>query len=146
MDHSSNYILYVDDNEDDTFMAQRALKKSKLSNQFKYLTDGQECIDFLLCEGEFSGQPHDLPLVLLLDINMPRVGGFEVLTRLRAEVRTKLLPIVMLTTSDTNSDIERAYSLGANSYITKPVDTEQFFNAIQELEIYWTLHNKPPSL
>ncbi len=145
MDHSNNYILYVDDNEDDTFMAQRALKKSKLSNQFKYLSDGQECIDYLLNEGEFSGQLHELPLVLLLDINMPRVGGFEVLTHLRAEERTKLLPIVMLTTSDTSTDIERAYALGANSYITKPVDTEQFFHAIQELEVYWTLHNKPPT-
>lgn len=142
MESNQDYILYVDDNEDDIFMAQRALKKSRLQNEFIYLHDGQECIDYLLNEGEYKNADTPLPVVLLLDINMPKVSGLDVLKKLRSEERTKLLPVVMLTTSDTNNDIEKSYALGANSYIVKPVDTQQFFNAIQELEVYWALHNR----
>ena len=109
------------------------------------LKDGQECLDYLFSKGEYADEPHDFPLVILLDLNMPRVGGLEVLERLRADKRTRLIPVIVLTTSDADVDIDTAYDLGANSFITKPMRTEDFFNTIQEIELYWTLHNKKPN-
>lgn len=136
------YILYVDDSEEDIIMAKRAFKKSNLSTEIVTLTDGQECIDYLFSVGEFEGESHTLPLVLLLDLNMPRFSGFEVLEHLRSHDETKALPIVVLTTSDAENDISKAYDLGANSYITKPLQTENFFHTIVDIDVYWTLHNK----
>lgn len=144
-DTATPYIMYVDDSEDDIFMAQRAFKKSCLATKIITLSDGQECLDYLFSEGEYANEPHNLPLVILLDLNMPRVGGLEVLERLRANQKTKRIPVVVLTTSDADSDIDTAYDLGANSFITKPMQTEDFFKTIQEMELYWTVHNKKPS-
>ena len=142
MTNSKPYILYVDDSEDDVLMAKRAFKKSNLSTDIITLTDGQECIDYIFSEGEYEGSVHELPIVILLDLNMPRVNGFEVLEQLRNNDKTKTLPIVVLTTSDADNDVSKAYDLGANSFITKPLKTEDFFNTIVDIDVYWTVHNK----
>jgi len=144
MSNSKPYIMYVDDSEDDIIMARRAFKKSKLLNDIVTLSDGQECLDYIFGEGEFDTKPERLPAVILLDLNMPRLGGFEVLERLRKEQSTNSLPVVVLTTSDADMDITQAYQLGANSFITKPFNTEDFMDAILQLEIYWTVHNTIP--
>ena len=142
MTNSKPYILYVDDSEDDVLMAERAFKKSNLSTDIITLTDGQECIDYIFSEGEYEGKVHELPIVILLDLNMPRVNGFEVLEHLRNNEKTKTLPVVVLTTSDAENDVSKAYDLGANSFITKPLKTEDFFNTIVDIDVYWTVHNK----
>jgi len=142
MTENKPYILYVDDSEDDILMAKRALLKSKLENDIVCLTDGQECLDYLFNQGEHENAAHTMPEVILLDLNMPRLDGFQTLEKLRAHEQTKMVPIVVLTTSDANTDISRSYELGANSYITKPIQTEEFCSAILSLEIYWTLYNK----
>jgi CheY-like chemotaxis protein len=139
------YILLVDDNEDDVDLTLRAIKQGKLTNKVVIMHDGQEALDYLFAEGDFDGQEHELPVVVLLDLNMPRVGGMDVLKRLRAESRTKILPVVVLTTSDEQCDVIRSYKLGANSFVRKPVDVGQFFQAIQELQMYWTVRNILPS-
>lgn len=139
---NKNYILYVDDSEDDTLMARRAFKKNNLTTTIVTLTDGQECLDYLFSEGEFSDQESVLPLVLLLDLNMPRVDGFEVLQQLKQCEKTKRLPVVVLTTSDAKNDIAKAYELGTNSYITKPLKTEDFLKMIADLDMYWSVHNQ----
>lgn len=144
MSENGAYILYVDDSEDDVLMAKRAFKKSKLSTEIVTLTDGQECIDYLFSEGDFQGKNHSLPIVILLDLNMPRVSGFEVLEYLRSQEKTKEVPVVVLTTSNADNDIKRAYELGANSFITKPLETEDFFHTIIDIDVYWSLHNKAP--
>lgn len=136
----------MEDSEDDVIIAMRAFKKSHLTNKVIALSDGQECIDYLFGEGEYQGKAHDLPVFIMLDLNMPRVDGFGVLETLSQNERTKKIPIVVLTTSDAEHDMEKAYSLGANSYITKPVQSEHFFKTIQDLEIYWTVLNKQTSM
>ncbi len=143
--HHSNtsVILLVDDNPDDIELTLRAFKKSRLTNQIVVKRDGQEALDYLLSE-DASGDPNPLPTVTLLDLNMPRVNGLDVLKRLRSEERTRTTPVVVLTTSDEQRDIIDSYQLGANSYIRKPVDTRAFFSAIQELELYWTVLNVAP--
>jgi len=144
MPETNNYILYVDDSEDDVLMAKRAFKKNKLTTEIITLTDGQECIDYIFSEGDYQGKNNGLPLVILLDLNMPRVNGFEVLEHLRSKELTKQIPIVVLTTSDAENDIARAYELGANSFITKPLQTEDFFRTIIDIDMYWSVHNKAP--
>jgi len=143
--HKSNasVILLVDDNPDDVELTLRAFKKSRLTNQIVVKRDGQEALDYLLNEDD-SGNPNPLPTVTLLDLNMPRVNGLDVLKRLRSEERTRTTPVVVLTTSDEQRDIIDSYQLGANSYIRKPVDTQAFFSAIQDLELYWTVLNVAP--
>jgi CheY-like chemotaxis protein len=142
MSEEKHYILYVDDSEDDVIMARRAFKKSNLATDIVTLTDGQECIDYIFAEGDFQGEHHNLPMVILLDLNMPRVDGFEVLEYLRSHEVTKNIPIVVLTTSDAQNDISKAYELGANSFITKPLKTEDFFSTIVDINMYWSVHNK----
>ena len=147
MSHNNNpgIILLVEDNADDVELTLRAFKKSRLTNQIVIKRDGQEALDYLLGE-DSSGYPNPLPSVTLLDLNMPRLNGLDVLKRLRNEKRTRLMPVVILTTSDEQRDIVDSYQFGANSYIRKPVDTLEFFSAIQELEIYWTVHNVAATL
>lgn len=142
MVNNKAYVLYVDDSEDDTIMAKRAFNKSHFANDIVILTDGQECIDYMFYENDYKNKEHDFPVVILLDLNMPRLSGFDVLKRLRENEATRLIPIVVLTTSDAENDILKAYELGANSFITKPIKTEDFFNTIQELDMYWSVHNK----
>lgn len=147
MSHNNNpgIILFVEDNADDIELTLRAFKKSQLASQVVIKRDGQEALDYLLDE-DSSGYTHPLPTVTLLDLNMPRLNGLDVLKRLRAEERTRTMPIVILTTSDEQCDIVKSYQLGANSYIRKPVDTQEFFTAIQELEIFWTVRNVVPAV
>jgi len=141
--HSKDsYILLVEDNEDDIALTRRALEKTNCKSNVVVAHDGQEAIDFLF-EKEADSES-TLPIVMLLDLNMPKIGGLEVLRRLRSDERTKNLPIVVLTTSDEQNDISESYNLGANSYIQKPLDMNEFFVAIQDLQSYWMKHNTPP--
>lgn len=139
----NNAILLVDDSEDDVMLTLRALKKSRLENEIYVAHDGEQALKLLLAESDAAGQPSHLPLVIILDINMPKISGIEVLQRIRANSRTKYVPVVMLTTSDEARDIARCYESGANSFIRKPVVAEDFFKVIQQLEFYWTVLNYP---
>ncbi len=136
-------ILLVEDNQDDIELTERAFNRSRLSNRVITRRDGQEALDYLFGQDE-DGNANPLPDVILLDLNMPRVNGLEVLQKMRASVRTRSVPVVVLTTSDEQRDVVDSYQLGANSYIRKPVDTNDFFEAIQSLELYWTVRNVPP--
>ena len=136
-------ILLVDDNPDDIELTERAFKRSRLCNKVIIRRNGQEALDYLFGE-EDDAHANRLPDVILLDLNMPRVNGLEVLHKMRSSVRTRSVPVVVLTTSDEQRDVIDSYQLGANSYIRKPVDTNDFFDAIQSLELYWTARNVPP--
>lgn len=136
---SEKHILLVEDNPDDVVLTLRALKKNNISNEVVVKSDGVEALDYLLGPGS-----RDLPVVVLLDIKMPRLDGLEVLQRLRAEERTRLLPVVILTSSKEECDILNGYKLGANSYVRKPVEFEQFNEAIKHLGLYWLLWNEAP--
>ncbi len=139
-------ILLVEDSPDDELLALRALKKGAVQNRVVVVHDGAEALDYLFATGIFSGRdPEDLPEVVLLDLRLPKLDGLEVLRSLRANERTRLLPVVVLTTSDEESDIVTSYSLGANSYIQKPVDFNQFIEAVQHLGLYWLALNATPS-
>ncbi len=142
--NQDDYILLVEDNQDDVDLTLRAIKQGNLTNRIVVTRDGREAMDYLFAEGEYAGRVHELPAVVLLDLNMPRIGGLEVLKRIRAERRTSLLPVVVLTTSDEQCDVVRSYMLGANGFVRKPVDLEQFFHAIKELHLYWTVRNIRP--
>jgi len=138
-------ILLVEDNPDDVHLTLRALKKSKIANNIVIAQDGVEAMDYLFATGKYTGRDMTiLPQVILLDLKMPRLDGFEVLHRLRNDDRTRLLPVVVLTTSSEDQDRVESYKLGANSYIRKPVDFAQFMNAIQQLELYWLILNEAP--
>jgi two-component system response regulator len=138
-------ILLVEDNPDDIKLTLRALKKSNIVNEVVVANDGVKALDYLFGAGEYAGrETSNTPQVILLDLNMPRVGGIEVLQRMRADERTKLLPVVVLTTSNEDADRVRSYRLGANSYVRKPVDFEQFAKAVEQLGLYWLLLNEAP--
>jgi two-component system response regulator len=137
-------ILLVDDNLDDIELTKRAFRRSALGNRLITKRDGQEALDYLLGTGKGTG-PAPLPDLMLLDLNMPKLDGLEVLRRMRAAERTRSLPVVVLTTSDEQRDIAASYRLGANSYIRKPVDMRDFMEAIQCVEKYWTIRNLPPA-
>ncbi|HSK89411.1 MAG TPA: response regulator [Anaerolineales bacterium] len=138
-------ILLVEDNPDDEVLTLRALKKSKIGNEVVVVRDGVEALDFLFCTGAYADRdPHDMPQLILLDIKLPKVDGLEVLRRIRADERTRLLPVVILTSSKEQQDLIESYKGGANSYIRKPVDFSQFAEAIQELGLYWLVLNQAP--
>jgi two-component system response regulator len=138
-------ILLVEDNPDDIKLTLRALKKSNIVNEVVVANDGVKALDYLFGAGEYAGrETSNTPQVILLDLNMPRVGGIEVLQRMRADERTKLLPVVVLTTSNEDCDRIESYRLGANSYVRKPVDFEQFAKAVEQLGLYWLLLNEAP--
>lgn len=140
-------ILLVEDNPDDEALAIRALKRHHVSNQVIVAHDGVEALEYLFCTGMYAERDINFkPTVVLLDLKLPRVDGLEVLRRLRGDDRTKLLPIVVLTTSSEEQDMLNSYSLGCNSYIRKPVDFVQFSEAIRQLGMYWLLMNEPPPL
>ena len=126
-------------------MTLRALRKNKITNEIKVARDGVEALDYLFCQGQFAGRdPQVLPQVMLLDLKLPRVDGLEVLRQVRSEQRTKFLPVVILTSSREEQDIVSGYSLGANSYIRKPVDFAHFCEAVHNLGLYWLLLNEVP--
>jgi len=131
-------ILLVEDNANDAELTLRALKQRNLANQVRVCRDGAEAMDF------FSNGAGPIPKVVLLDLKLPKVDGLEVLRRLKGEARTRAIPIVVLTSSREEPDIERAYALGANSYIVKPVDFEAFARAVSDVGLYWLLLNHPP--
>jgi two-component system, response regulator len=136
-------ILIVEDNPDDAELAIRALKKSHLANNVIHLIDGAEAIDFLLGLGKFEGRDiNNIPKVILLDLKMPKVNGLEVLMRIKSESHTKSIPVVILTSSAEDPDIKRSYELGANSYIVKPVEFNNFAKIISDLGMYWLVINK----
>lgn len=140
-------ILLVEDNPDDEALAIRALKRHHVGNEIVVAHDGVEAIDYLFGTGLYTGRDTNLkPSVVLLDLKLPRVDGLEVLRRLRTDERTKLLPVVVLTTSSEEQDLLDSYSLGCNSYIRKPVDFVQFSEAIRQLGMYWLLMNEPPPI
>lgn len=144
---SDKMILLVEDNPDDEALTIRALNKNKIANNLAVARDGVEALDFLFCTGPYSDRdPNDKPEVVLLDLKLPKVDGLEVLRRIRADERTQLLPVVVLTSSREEQDLVKSYSLGANSYIRKPVDFSQFVEAIHQLGMYWLVLNEPPPL
>ncbi len=143
---SESRILLVEDNQQDELLTLRALRRANLANRIDVVRDGQQALDYLFGQGEFSVRPDDrLPVVVLLDIGLPRLSGLEVLEQLRADARTRTLPIVILTSSDESADRLRAYQSGANSFVRKPVEFVEFAETIARLGIYWVATNVPPN-
>lgn len=137
-------ILLVEDNADDEELTLRALKKSQILNPVKVMRDGAEALDYLFSRGAHANRPaSEIPQVILLDLKLPKVDGLEVLKAIRADDRTKLLPVVVLTSSVEDKDVIASYGLGANSYVRKPVDFKQFVDAIKQLGLYWLVINQP---
>lgn len=134
--------MLVEDNPDDEALALRALRRNNITNQVTVARDGVEALDYLLPSS--GAMAADLPAVVLLDLKLPRIDGLEVLRRLRADERTRCLPVVILTSSKEEQDLIRGYSFGANSYIVKPVDFEQFVEAVRQLGLYWLVLNQAP--
>ncbi len=138
-------ILLVEDNPDDVQLTLRALKKNNIMNEIIVAQDGVEALEYLFGTGKFSGRDMSvMPQMILLDLKMPRMDGLEVLLRIRADERTKLLPVVVLTTSNEDKDRIESYKLGANSYVRKPVDFNQFAEAVNQLGLYWLVLNEGP--
>ena len=136
-------ILLVEDNDDDIQLTLRALKLNHVANRVDVARDGAEALDYLFCRGAYADRdPKVLPRVVLLDLKLPKVAGMEVLERIRREPRTRRLPVVILTSSNVDSDLARSYDLGANSYIRKPVDFAQFMSAVNNLGLYWLVLNE----
>ena len=138
-------VLLIEDNEADAEMTIRALKKHSLANRILHLKDGVQALDFLFAEGEYSGRRvENIPKVILLDLKMPKVNGKEVLKRIKSDPRTKKIPVVILSSSNEDPDIEQCYDLGANGYVVKPVEFDLFHKVISELGIFWMIVNQPP--
>jgi CheY-like chemotaxis protein len=140
-------ILLVEDNPDDEALTIRALKKNNIQNEVVVARDGVEALDYLFCTGAYADRDGSLlPSVTLLDLKIPKIDGMEVLKRVRANERTKFLPVVILTSSTEDQDLINGYKLGANSYIRKPVDFTQFMEAVRQLGLYWLLLNEAAPL
>lgn len=138
-------ILLVEDNPQDEMLILRALKKINLANEVDVVRDGQQAVDYLFGEGEFAARAGtQLPAVVLLDIGLPRLSGLEVLARLRADPRTRLLPVVILTSSDEDKDRLKCYERGANSFVRKPLAFAEFAETVARLGVYWLATNEPP--
>ncbi|RKZ61937.1 MAG: response regulator [Gammaproteobacteria bacterium] len=139
-------ILLVEDNPDDEMLTIRALKKNNILNEVIVARDGVQALDYLFAEGEHEGRDtSNQPQVILLDLKLPKIDGHEVLKRIKSDERTKLLPVVVLTTSNEDQDVIASYQLGANSYIKKPVDFDQFIKAVGQLGLYWLVLNETPT-
>lgn len=145
MSDRNHVILLVEDNPDDVELTRRALDESKVANKLVVVRDGVEALQYLFREDAYAGRDAaDLPEVVLLDLKLPKVDGLEVLRRIRADERTRILPVVVLTSSNAERDIVESYALGANSYIRKPVEFERFAEATKTLGLYWLVLNEPP--
>jgi CheY-like chemotaxis protein len=137
-------ILLVEDNKDDELLTLRGLKKNHVANEIVVVRDGAEALDYLFATGAYASRDvRVLPQVVLLDLNLPLIGGLDVLKRVRADDRTKLLPVVVLTSSKEEEDIIKSYSLGANGYVRKPVNFDAFMEAVKALGLFWLLLNEP---
>jgi two-component system response regulator len=143
---TSKSILLIEDNPDDVALTLRAFKKNKIMNTVIVAKDGAEALDYLFCTGEYADRDiEDTPQIILLDLKLPKINGLEVLKKIRDDDRTKLLPVIILTSSKEQQDLLDGYSLGANSYIRKPVDFEQFIEAVRQLGLYWLVLNIGPT-
>jgi len=143
MAHEEVEILLVEDNPDDADLALRALRKVHVANRIEHVTDGAQALDFLFCTGDYTSRNREnRPKVILLDLKLPKVDGLEVLQRIKADSNTRTIPVVMLTSSREERDLVESYQLGVNSYIVKPVDFEQFIEAVRQLGLYWLLLNQ----
>lgn len=139
-------ILLVEDNPNDAELALRALKKNNLANNVATVTDGAEALEFIFARGAFSNRKiENGPKVILLDLKLPKVDGLEVLRAVKGDPRTKIIPVVVLTSSKEESDVVESYKLGVNSYIVKPVEFDKFVAAVKDLGLYWLLLNQPPT-
>ncbi len=139
-------ILLVEDNPDDRILTVRALKQHNIANVIDEVKDGQEALDYLFGEGQYAGRDVAMqPQVVLLDLKLPKVDGLEVLQRMRADSRTKRIPVVVLTSSSEQQDIVSSFDLGANSYVRKPVDFNAFLDAAKQLGLYWLMLNEVPN-
>jgi two-component system response regulator len=142
---SDRVIMLVEDNADDEALTQRALRKARIKNKVVVARDGTQALDYLFARGDFAARDiGEVPQVVLLDVNLPKVGGLDVLRAIRADPRTKLLPVVLLTSSRQERDLVEGYSLGANSYVVKPLDFSQFSEAVAQLGLYWLILNERP--
>ena len=139
------FILLVEDNPDDVELTLRALAKNRIANEVVVVTDGQQALDWLHCDGAYADRDaSEQPALVLLDLKLPRVDGLQVLEQMRRDPRTRLLPVVMLTSSKEERDVIASYDLGANSYVRKPVDFNEFVEAARQLGLYWLMINEPP--
>lgn len=147
MTNSPVEILLVEDNPNDVELTLHAFSKHRLANHIEVVRDGAEALDFLFGSGAHAGRSvENTPRVILLDLKLPKVDGLEVLRQIKADARTRMIPVVVLTSSREERDIVESYELGVNSYIVKPVDFEQFSTSMQQLGLYWLLLNQPPKL
>jgi len=139
-------ILLAEDNAGDAEMTIRALAKNNLANNLLHVKNGADALDFLFGEGKYAGRDiENKPKIVLLDLKMPKVNGIEVLHKIKSDPRTKKIPVIMLTSSKEDPDIQRCYDLGVNSYVVKPVEFVRFYEAISDLGLYWMIVNQPPS-
>ncbi|MEY2584847.1 MAG: hypothetical protein QOD80_873 [Verrucomicrobiota bacterium] len=146
-DYGETEILLVEDNPTDLELALRVFRKHELANRIEVARDGAEALDFLFGEGAHAGRGGlQIPKVILLDLKLPKIGGLEVLRRIKGDPRTRTIPIVVLTSSQEEKDLVESYRLGVNSYIVKPVDFDQFSDCLKQIGIYWLLSNAPPKL
>jgi two-component system response regulator len=145
MKDSNAEILLVEDNPDDVELTLHAFRRNNLSNQVHVVKDGAEALEYLFCTGAYPQRNiESVPRVILLDLKLPKVDGIEVLRRIKGDPRTRMIPVVVLTSSREDRDIVETYKLGVNSYIVKPVNFEQFTEAVRQLGLYWLLLNQPP--
>ncbi len=141
---NQNDILLIEDNPDDVELTRIAFAEAGIDHQLVVVRDGAEALDYLFARGRHAGRDvHDQPAIVLLDLNLPKLDGREVLQAIRGDARTRALPVVVLTTSDEPFDVEATYALGVNSYIRKPVDFEQFVAAVKQIGLYWLVLNQP---
>ena len=144
-DYNQVEILIVEDNRNDAEMALRALKKNKLANNVLIVEDGEEALDFIFARGKFSDRKKSIrPKIILLDLKLPKVDGLEVLKEIKSNERTKIIPVIVMTSSKQETDLIESYRLGVNSYIVKPVDFDKFVDAVRDLGLYWLLLNQQP--
>jgi two-component system, response regulator len=145
MEPNAVEILLVEDNPNDAELTIRALRKNNFANRIQHISDGAEALEFFFATGKYEGRDMSLtPKVVILDLKLPKVNGLQILQKVKADERTKLIPIVVLTSSKEESDIVESYKYGVNSYIVKPVDFNKFYEAIRNLGLYWLLLNEPP--
>jgi len=140
-------LLLVEDNPQDLELALRALRKANLANCIHVVRDGAAALDFVFCEGQYAARrAADMPKVILLDLKLPKIDGLDVLKRIKGDPRTKTIPVVVLTSSNQQSDVVASYQLGVNAYIVKPVNFERFSEAVRDLGLFWLLLNQPPKV
>ncbi len=138
-------ILLVEDNESDIILTKRAFSKSKIANELIVVEDGEQALDYFHCRGQFADKrPDDLPSIVLLDLHLPKVDGFTVLKEIRSNELTKRLPVIVMTSSKEDRDIIASYDNGANSYVRKPIDFNNFVESVNYLGLYWLIMNEPP--